>query len=128
MPAKTVITTENAPAAIGPYSQAVKVGDFLYASGQLGIDPSTGEIVEGCAGCQTRQVLKNVSAVLEAAGMTTANVVKCTVFLADMADFPKMNPVYEEFFSAPFPARSTFQVAALPLGAKVEIEIVAVAE
>lgn len=124
---KTIVTTENAPAAIGPYSQAVRFGPFLYASGQLGIDPETGEIVEGCAGCQTRQVLKNVSAVLEAAGMTTADVLKSTVFLADMADFPKMNAVYEEFFSAPFPARSTFQVAALPKDAKVEIEIVAAA-
>jgi len=127
MPAKTALSTGNAPAAIGPYSQAVRIGDFVYASGQLGIDPETGEIVQGCAGCQTRQVLKNISAVLEAAGLTTADVVKTTVFLADMADFGKMNAVYEEFFAEPFPARSTIGVAALPKDAKVEIEFVAVA-
>lgn len=124
---KEVIATDNAPAAIGPYSQAVRAGDMLFASGQLGIDPQTGELVPGCAGCQTRQVLTNVTAVLEAAGMTLDNVVKCSVFLADMADFGKMNGVYEEFFAEPYPARSTFQVAALPKDALVEIEIVAVA-
>lgn len=124
---KSAIKTDNAPAALGPYSQAVRTGDMLFASGQLGIDPATGDIVPGCAGCQTRQVLQNVKAVVEAAGMSMDNVVKCTVFLDDMADFAKMNGVYEEFFSQPYPARSTFQVAALPLQAKVEIEIVAVA-
>lgn len=127
MPEKHVVTTENAPAAIGPYSVAVAVGQFVYCSGQLGIDPATGEIVEGCAGCQTKQVLKNVSAVLEAEGLTLADVVKTTVFLANMADFPKMNNSYGEFFAEPFPARSTIGVAALPKeGALVEIEVVAV--
>lgn len=125
MPDKTVITSADAPAAIGPYSQAVRTGDLLFASGQLGVDPATGEIVPGCAGCQTRQVLTNVTAVLAEAGLTLDNVVKCTVFLSDMENFQKMNTVYSEFFTEPFPARSTFQVAALPLGALVEIEIVA---
>lgn len=127
MPTKTAIVAEKAPAALGPYSAAVRVGEFVFCSGQLGVDPATGELVEGCAGCQTRQALANVSAVLEAAGLTTAHVVKTTVFLADMGDFGKMNGVYEEFFSEPFPARSTVEVAALPKAARVEIEVVAVA-
>jgi 2-iminobutanoate/2-iminopropanoate deaminase len=127
MPEKTAIVAEKAPAALGPYSTAIREGDFVFCSGQLGVDPANGELVPGCAGCQTRQVLTNVSAVLEAAGLTMANVVKTTVFLADMGDFAKMNGVYEEFFAEPFPARSTVQVAALPKDALVEIEVVAVA-
>jgi 2-iminobutanoate/2-iminopropanoate deaminase len=126
MPEKTVVVPENSAPAIGPYSPAVSVGDFLFASGQIPVDPATGEIVEGCAGCQTRQVLKNAAAVLDAAGLAFSNVVKTTVFLTDMSDFQKMNEVYAEFFADPFPARSTIQVAALPKGARVEIEIVAV--
>jgi 2-iminobutanoate/2-iminopropanoate deaminase len=125
MTAKTAITAEKAPAAIGPYSVAVRVGDFLFCSGQLGIDPEIGDIVPGCAGCQTRQVLKNVSAVLEAAGATLRDVVKTTVFLTDMDNFGKMNDVYAEFFSEPHPARSTVAVKALPKDALVEIEVVA---
>jgi 2-iminobutanoate/2-iminopropanoate deaminase len=126
MPDKTVIIPENSAPAIGPYSAAVSVGDFVFASGQIPVDPATGEIVSGCAGCQTRQALANVSAVLDAARLTFANVVKTTVFLTDLADFQKMNEVYAEFFAEPFPARSTIQVAALPKGASVEIEFVAV--
>jgi 2-iminobutanoate/2-iminopropanoate deaminase len=122
---KSVITTPDAPAAIGPYSVAVDTGAFVFASGQLGIDMATGELVEGCCGCQTKQVLKNVSAVLKAAGLSLDDVVKTTVFLTDMADFQKMNTAYAEFFSAPYPARSTVAVAALPKGALVEIEVVA---
>jgi 2-iminobutanoate/2-iminopropanoate deaminase len=126
MSQKTAITAEKAPAALGPYSVAIRSGETLYCSGQLGMDPETGDIVPGCAGCQTRQVLTNVSAVLEAAGMTLDNVVKTTVFLSDMGNFSKMNDVYAEFFSQPFPARSTVAVKALPKDAMVEIEVVAV--
>ena len=114
------------PAAIGPYSHAVWAGDLLYCSGQTPIVPETGELVEGCVACQTPQVLKNVSAVLEAAGLTLDDVVKTTVFLTDMADFAKMNGVYAEFFAEPFPARSTVAVKALPKDASVEIEVIAV--
>jgi 2-iminobutanoate/2-iminopropanoate deaminase len=126
MPEKTAIVAPNAPAALGPYSAAISVGPFVYCSGQTPIVPETGELVAGCAGCQTRQVLTNVSAVLEAAGLTLGDVVKTTVFLTDMADFGKMNDVYAEFFAEPFPARSTVAVAALPKAASVEIEVVAV--
>jgi 2-iminobutanoate/2-iminopropanoate deaminase len=126
MPEKTAIVAEKAPAALGPYSAAVRVGDFVYCSGQTPIVPETGELVEGCVACQTTQVLKNISAVLEAAGLTFDNVVKTTVFLTDMADFAKMNEVYAEYFTQPFPARSTVAVAALPKAASVEIEVVAV--
>ena len=126
MPEKTAIVANNAPAALGPYSAAVRVGDFVYCSGQTPIVPETGELAEGCVACQTKQVLKNVSAVLEAAGLTFDNVVKTTVFLTDMADFAKMNEVYAEYFAEPFPARSTVAVAALPKAASVEIEVIAV--
>jgi 2-iminobutanoate/2-iminopropanoate deaminase len=126
MPEKTAIIAEKAPAALGPYSAAISVGPFVYASGQTPIDPATGELVEGCAGCQTTQVLKNVSAVLEAAGLTLDDVVKTTVFLIDMADFAKMNDAYTKFFVEPYPARSTVAVAGLPKAARVEIEVVAV--
>lgn len=126
MPTKEAIVADNAPAALGPYSTAISVGPFVYCSGQLPTDPATGEFVEGCAGCQTKQVLKNVAAVLEAAGLTLGDVVKSTVFLTDMDNFQKMNDVYAEFFAAPFPARSTIGVAALPKDALVEIEVIAV--
>ena len=126
MTTKNAIVAEKAPAALGPYSAAIRVGEFLYCSGQTPIEPTTGELVEGCVACQTRQVLKNVSAVMEAAGLTLGDVVKTTVFLTDMADFAKMNEVYAEFFSEPYPARSTVAVAALPKSASVEIEVVAV--
>ena len=125
MPVKIAITADKAPAALGPYSAAIRVGDMLFCSGQTPIVPETGELVEGCVGCQTTQVLTNVSAVLEAAGLTLDNVVKTTVFLTDMADFAKMNGVYAEFFTEPFPARSTVAVAGLPKDASVEIEVIA---
>ena len=119
------IISENAPAAIGPYSQAVEVGGFVYASGQLPIDPATGIFPEGGIKEQTRQSLLNVSAILEAAGLSLSNVVKTTVYLADMRDFADMNAVYSEFFKAPYPARSAVAVKALPKGAMVEIEVIA---
>lgn len=127
MSAKTAIIAEKAPAALGPYSAAIRIGDMLFCAGQTPIDPETGELVPGCVACQTKQVLKNVSAVLEAAGLTLEDVVKTTVFLTDMADFAKMNGVYAEFFAEPFPARSTMAVRALPKDASVEIEVIAVA-
>ena len=119
------IISENAPAAIGPYSQAVEVGGFVYASGQLPIDPATGIFPEGGIKEQTRQSLLNVSAILEAAGLSLSNVVKTTVYLADMGYFADMNAVYSEFFRAPYPARSAVAVKALPKGAMVEIEVIA---
>ncbi|MCR5394513.1 MAG: RidA family protein [Bacteroidales bacterium] len=123
-----VISTTKAPGAIGPYSQALKVGNMLYASGQIPIDPATGALVEGGIKEQTRQALLNVQAILAEAGLTMSNVVKTTVFMADMADFAEMNQVYAEFFAAPYPARSAVAVRALPKGALVEIEIVACSE
>lgn len=126
MPEHTAVVAENAPVAIGPYSAAISVGEFVYTSGQIPVDPATGEIVPGCVACQTTQALANLSAVLEAAGLTLADVVKTTVFLTDMADFEKMNGVYAENFAEPYPARSTVAVAALPRGVRVEIEAVAV--
>lgn len=124
---KEAVSTTNAPAAIGPYSQAICVGNFIHTSGQIPIDPSTGELVQGDVKEQTRQVLMNVKAVLEAAGTSLANVVKTTVFLKDMGDFAAMNEVYAEFFTDPFPARSAIGVVALPKNVAVEIETVAVA-
>ena len=120
-----VISTKKAPAAIGPYSQAIKVGNLVYTSGQIPIDPKTGSIVEGGIKEQTRQSLTNVKAILEEAGLTMANVVKTTVFMADMNDFAEMNAVYAEFFSEPYPARSAVAVKTLPKGALIEIEVVA---
>ena len=125
---KKTIATSEAPAAVGPYSQAVAVGNFLFAAGQIPLDPATGALIEGDVTAQTDRVLQNVSAVLKANGMTFANVVKSTVFLTELATFGQMNEVYSRYFSAPYPARSTIQVAGLPKGAQVEIEIVAVAE
>ena len=122
---KQVISTSKAPAAIGPYSQAIQVGNLLYASGQIPIDPSTGSIVDGGIKEQTRQSLLNVQAILEEAGLSFANVIKTTVFLADINDFADMNGIYAEFFSEPYPARSAVAVKSLPKGALVEIEVVA---
>ncbi len=122
---KKVIRTAKAPSAIGPYSQAIQVGGFVYTSGQIPIDPATGVFVEGGIKEQTRQSLLNVKAVLEEAGLTMADVVKTTVFMADMNDFADMNAVYAEFFSEPYPARSAVAVKTLPKGALVEIEVVA---
>jgi len=120
-----VINTKKAPAAIGPYSQAIQVGNLIYTSGQIPIDPTTGNIVEGGIKEQTRQSLTNIQAILEEAGLTMGNVVKTIVFMADMADFADMNSVYAEFFSEPYPARSAVAVKSLPKGALVEIEVVA---
>ena len=123
---KETISTENAPGAIGPYSQAVKAGNMVFCSGQIPIDPNTGEFVSGDVAEQTRQVLKNLNAVLEAAGTNLNNIVKTTVFLADMNDFTAMNEVYAEFFSENKPARATVQAARLPRDARVEIDCIAV--
>lgn len=119
------IATQNAPAAIGPYSQAIEVNGFVYASGQLPIDPATGAFPEGGVKEQTRQSILNVKAILEEAGLALSNVVKTTVYLADMGDFAAMNEVYSQFFAQPFPARSAIAVKALPKGALVEVEVVA---
>ena len=119
------ISTKKAPAAIGPYSQAIQVGNLIYASGQIPIDPTTGAFVEGGIKEQTRQSLTNVKAILEEAGLSMGDVVKTTVFLADINDFADMNSVYAEFFTEPYPARSAVAVKALPKGALVEIEVIA---
>ena len=120
------VSTQSAPAAIGPYSQAVQAGNTVYVSGQLPIDPALGVFPGDDITAQTRQSLLNLQAILTEAGMSMANVVKTTVLLADISDFSAMNEVYSTFFRAPYPARAAFQVAALPKGAKVEIEAVAV--
>ena len=123
---KEVISTDKAPAAIGPYSQAVRVGEYVFLSGQIPMDPESGEFVSEEIAEQTHQVLRNLSAVLEASGSDLQNVVKTTVFLADMADFAQMNGVYSEHFGDNKPARSTVQAAGLPKGARVEIDCIAV--
>ncbi len=129
--ATQIIATPSAPKAIGPYSQALLVdgagGKTLYCSGQIALDPQTGELVQGDVAAQTERVMQNVQAVLAAAGMSFADVVKTTVFLVDMADFARMNEVYGKRFQGLAPARSTVQVAALPRGARIEIEVTAVA-
>ena len=122
---KKVISTSKAPAAIGPYIQAIQVGNLVFASGQIPIDPATGSFVEGGVKEQARQSLTNVKAILEEAGLTLDNVVKTTVFLADMNDFADVNAVYAEFFAEPYPARSAVAVKTLPKGALVEIEVIA---
>ena len=122
---KEVINTKAAPAAIGPYSQAIKVGNLVYTSGQIPIDPTTGNFVDGGIKEQTRQSLLNVQAILKEVGLSMSNVIKTTVFLADMNDFADMNAIYAEFFSEPYPARSAVAVKTLPKGALVEIEVVA---
>lgn len=123
---KRAIHTEKAPAAIGPYSQAVKAGNTIYVSGQLPIDPATGEFAGIDIVSQTRQSLTNIQNILKEAGADMSNVVKTTVLLSDIGDFAAMNDIYAEFFKAPYPARAAFQVAALPKSALVEIEVVAV--
>ncbi len=120
------VHTDNAPKAIGPYSQAVKAGNTVYVSGQLPVDPATGEFAGDDIKTQTKQSLTNIENILKAAGGGMENVVKTTVLLSDIADFAAMNEVYATFFKEPFPARAAFQVAAIPKGAKVEIEAVAV--
>ncbi len=123
---KTIIRTPKAPAAVGPYSQAVMAGDLLFVSGQIPIDPTTGSLVETDIRIQTDRVLKNIGAILEEAGLTYANVVKCTCLLADMNDFKAMNEVYAKYFTENQPARAAFGVVQLPLGAMIEIEAIAI--
>ncbi len=123
---KKVIVSQSSPKAVGPYSQAVMANNMFFASGQLGLDPATGQMVYGGIKEQAQQVLKNITALLTAAELTIQNIVQVQIFLADMADFAQVNEVYKTYFSEPYPARSTFQVAALPLGARVEIQVVAI--
>jgi 2-iminobutanoate/2-iminopropanoate deaminase len=120
------VETARAPAAIGPYSQAILAGDFLYLAGQIAMDPESGEMVGGGIQAETRQVMENLAAVLEAAGMSFRDVVQTQVFMVDLSEFSTMNEVYGSFLSEPYPARATVQVAALPRGARVEIQMVAV--
>lgn len=125
---KTAIHTPDAPAAIGPYSQAVRAGNLLFLSGQIPLDPNTGKMIEGGIAAQTRQVMLNLQAVLQAAGVSTDAVVKTTIYLTDMGDFQAVNEIYSQYFNAPFPARATVQVTDLPRGAQVEIDAIAFIE
>ena len=125
MPAKTIVRPVNAAPPVGPYNHAVRVGDLLFCSGQIPLDPATGSLVAGDIKAQTEQALKNVKAILVDQGLDFGRIVKTTVFLTNLADFAAMNEVYAKFFTADFPARSTVQVAALPRGAAVEIEVIA---
>jgi len=122
---KRVIATSEAPAAVGPYSQAIAAGDLLFCAGQIPLDPATGELVGTDVTTQTERVCQNIAGVLKANGFTFANVVKTTVFLTNLANFAAMNAVYSKYFTEPFPARSTIQVAGLPRGSQVEIEVIA---
>ena len=119
------LTTQKAPAAVGPYSQGIQTGNLFFLSGQLGLNPETGKMVEGGIEKQTHQVFKNIQAVLESEGLTLNNVVKVLVLLSDINDFAAVNAIYGEYFNEPYPARSAFQVAALPLGGQIEIEVIA---
>ncbi len=125
---KLAISSSKAPKAIGPYSIGIKVGQFVFLSGQIPVDPSTGEVVKGSIEEQAERVLMNIKGILEDNGLSMDHVVKATVFLSDMNDFQKMNEVYSRFFKEPFPARSAFQVARLPRDVKIEIEVIAVVE
>ena len=122
---KRIIQTEQAPAAIGPYSQAIRIGNFLYTSGQIALDPESGIFLSGEIEEETEQTLKNISAILQAGGVNFENVIKTTVYLSDLNDFTRMNQVYEKYFSKNKPARACVQVAALPKGAKIEIDAIA---
>jgi 2-iminobutanoate/2-iminopropanoate deaminase len=122
---KIIIATSKAPAAIGPYSQAIRIGDFLYTSGQISLDPETMEMITGNIEVETEKVLKNLEAILKADGLGLNNIIKTTVYLTDLSEFARMNQVYEKFFADTKPARACVQVAALPKGAKVEIDAVA---
>jgi 2-iminobutanoate/2-iminopropanoate deaminase len=121
----SAVSTESAPTALGPYSQAVRAGQWLFVSGQVPIDPATGQLVTGSIGDQARQALQNIGEILKAGGASFGNVVRTTVYLADLADFPAMNEVYGTFFTAPQPARSTIQAARLPRDARIEIDVIA---
>ena len=122
---KHAVSSPDAPAAIGPYSPAVRAGQLLFISGQVPIDPATGQMIEGDVGVQTRRVLDNVGALLTAADRSFADVVRTTIFLADMNDFAAVNAIYAQYFSEPYPARATVQVARLPKDARVEIDVIA---
>jgi 2-iminobutanoate/2-iminopropanoate deaminase len=122
---KKIISTTDAPAAVGPYSQAVRVGSTIYCAGQIPLDPKSGQIVSGGVDVQTRRVMDNVTAVLKAEGLTMENIVKTTIFLMDLNDFQTMNEIYGSYFKQAPPARSTVQVAGLPKGARIEIEVIA---
>ena len=121
---KKIIATQNAPQAIGPYSQAIQYGDFLFVSGQIALDPKTGALVESDIEAQTERVLKNIVAIIEAAGMTVQNAVKCTCFLKDMNDFVRFNSVYENYFGESLPARETVEVSRLPKDVLVEVSVI----
>jgi len=123
---KRIIQTEQAPAAIGPYSQAIRIGDFLYTSGQIALDPKSGIFLSGEIEDETEQTLKNISAILQAGGVNFENVIKTTVYMSDLNDFTRMNQIYEKYFSTNKPARACVQVAALPKGAKLEIDAIAI--
>jgi len=123
---KQAIETKNAPEAVGPYSQAIRTGNFIFLSGQIGIDPQTKQLVEGGVEAQAKQIFKNIQAVLKEAGLGLQNVVKATVFLKDMADFKKVNEIYAAHFQPPYPARSAVAVRDLPLYVDIEIEVIAV--
>ena len=125
MPAKKIIKPAKSPTAVGPYNHAVRIGDLVFCAGQIPIDPASGNLISGDIKAQTERVLENVKAILDDQNLTFANVVKSTVFMTNLADFAGMNEVYAKYFTADFPARSTIQVAALPKGANVEIEVVA---
>ena len=122
---KKIVATPNAPAAIGPYSQAIRIGDFLYTSGQISLDPETMKMITGDIEMETEKVLKNIEAILKADGLDLNNIIKTTVYLTDLSEFTRMNQVYEKFFSETKPARACVQVTALPKGAKVEIDAIA---
>ena len=125
---KKIITTSEAPAADGSYSQAIRIGNFVFCSGQIPLDPKTGEIVPGDVNAQTRRVMENIAAVLRAEGLNFGNIIKTTIFLTNLADFQTVNELYGSYFKSAPPARSTIQVAALPKGAAIEIEVIAAAE
>jgi 2-iminobutanoate/2-iminopropanoate deaminase len=126
VPVREAVSTPAAPKAIGPYSQAVRAGSLLFVSGQIPLDPETGTIVDGDLAAQTHRVFRNLGAILEAAGASFDNVVRTTVFLVDMNDFPAMNEIYATYFSSPAPARATVQAARLPRDARLEIDLIAV--
>jgi 2-iminobutanoate/2-iminopropanoate deaminase len=124
---KKIIATNDAPAAVGPYSQAIRIGNFVFCSGQIPLDPKSGQIVQGAIEAQTRRVMENITAVLRAEGLGFENIVKTTIFLTNLNDFQTVNELYGSYFKSDPPARSTVQVSALPKGANVEIEVIAVA-
>jgi 2-iminobutanoate/2-iminopropanoate deaminase len=124
---KKIISTTEAPAAVGPYSQAIRAGNLIFCSGQIPLDPKSGKIVEGDITAQARRVMENITAVLRAEGLTFENIVKTTIFLTDLGDFQSVNELYGSYFKSDPPARSTVQVSALPKGANVEIEVIAIA-